>query len=53
MTSSLGLAIEFVMLLEAILTLLSVGAVVSVVTLPLPLVTGVPAFATISLKAML
>ena len=40
-------------LLDAILTLLKVGAVLSNVTLPLPLVIGVPAFPAESLNAIL
>ena len=51
--SSLAIASVFVELLEAMLTELSVGAVVSNVTLPEPLVTAVPAFPAVSLKAML
>ena len=52
-TSSLALASVEVLLSDVILTLLRVGAVVSVVTLPLPLVTAVPALPDVSLKAML
>ena len=52
-TSSLALASVLVELSDVILTLLRVGAVVSVVTLPLPLVTAVPALPAVSLKAML
>ena len=52
-TSSLALASVLVELSDVILTLLRVGAVVSVVTLPLPLVTAVPALPVVSLKAML
>ena len=51
--SSLALASVLVELSDVILTLLRVGAVVSVVTLPLPLVTAVPALPVVSLKAML
>ena len=52
-TSSPALARVAVELSDVILTLLRVGAVVSVVTLPLPLVTAVPALPVVSLKAML
>ena len=52
-TTSSALAKVVVELLEAMLTELSVGAVVSNVTLPEPLVTAVPAFPAVSLKAML
>ena len=52
-TSSPALANVEVLLSEAILTLLRVGAVVSVVTLPLPLVTAEPALPAVSLKAIL
>ena len=52
-TSSPALASVEVLLSEAILTLLRVGAVVSVVTLPLPLVTAEPALPAVSLKAIL
>ena len=52
-TSSLALASVLVELSDVILTLLRVGAVVSVVTLPLPLVTAVPALPAVSPKAML
>ena len=52
-TSSLALASVLVELSDVILTLLRVGAVVSVVTLPLPLVTAVPALPVVSLKTML
>ena len=51
--SSPALASVEVLLSEAILTLLRVGAVVSVVTLPLPLVTAEPALPAVSLKAIL
>ena len=51
--SSPSLASVEVLLSEAILTLLRVGAVVSVVTLPLPLVTAEPALPAVSLKAIL
>ena len=40
-------------MLDAILTLLNVGAVLSNVTLPPPLVTAVPAFPAESLNAIL
>ena len=51
--SSLALASVEVLLSDAIETPLKVGAVVSVVTLPLPLVTAVPALPVVSPKAML
>ena len=52
-TLSPALAFDVFVLSDAIETLLKVGAVVSVVTLPLPLVTAVPALPDVSLKAML
>ena len=51
--SSLALASVEVLLSDAIETLLKVGAVVSVVTLPLPLVTAVLHCQLVSPKAML
>ena len=51
--SSPAFASVEVLLSEAILTLPRVGAVVSVVTLPLPLVTAEPALPAVSLKAIL
>ena len=52
-TLSPALAFDVFVLSEARLTPLKVGAVVSVVTLPLPLVTAVPALPDVSPKAML
>mgnify|MGYP005726798291 CR=1 FL=1 len=52
-TRSDGVAIDRFPLLDEIDTELNAGAEVSVVTLPLPLVTGVPAFPAVSLKAIL
>ena len=52
-TTSVGVAFERLALLDEINTVVKVGTEVSVVTLPLPLVTGVPAFVAMSLKAML
>ena len=52
-TSSPALANVLLSLLELIDTPLKVGAVVSVVTLPLPLVTAEPALPAVSLKAIL
>ena len=51
--SSPAFASVEVLLSEAILTLPRVGTVVSVVTLPLPLVTAEPALPAVSLKAIL
>ena len=52
-TSSPALANVLLSLLELIDTPLKVGADVSVVTLPLPLVTAEPALPAVSLKAIL
>ena len=52
-TTSVGVAFERLALLDEINTVVKVGTEVSVVTLPLPLETGVPAFVAMSLKAML
>ena len=52
-TTSATFASVVVELLDAIATLLKVGTVLSNVTLPDPLVTAVPAFPTLSLKAIL
>ena len=52
-TLSPALAFDVFVLSDAIETLLKVGAVVSVVTLPLPLVTAVPELPVASLKTML
>ena len=52
-TTSSTFASVVVVLLDAIATLLNVGAVLSKVTLPDPLVTAVPALEDKSLKAML
>ena len=52
-TTSLGVAVERSPLLEEMDTALKVGIEVSVVTLPLPLVTGVPTFPAVSLKLIL
>ena len=52
-TTSSTFARVVVELLDAIATLLKVGAVLSNVTLPDPLVTAVPAFPTLSVKAIL
>ena len=52
-TTSSTFASVVVVLLDAIATPLNVGAVLSKVTLPDPLVTAVPAFPTVSVKAIL
>jgi len=52
-TTSFATASVVVGLLEAMLTELSVGAVPSYVTLPVPLVTAEPALPAVSLKAIL
>ena len=53
LTTSAGVAFDVFALLEAIETLLRVGPEVLVVTLPVPLVTAVPALPAASLKAIL